>query len=106
MTLTVLFPWSSEARIIEFLIDSWHENSEQYFTSRQIADGSEVHPRTVRVTIWKLARLKIVQIYQFKSHVRARGEFTPSRISTKFRMQFNDLTKCLLKTHIAIINAN
>lgn len=106
MTLTELFPWSAEARMIEFLINSWHENSEDYFSGKQIADGSGVNPRTVRVTIWKLARLKIVQIYRFKSHVRARGEFTPSKVPIKFRMQLNELTVSLLRTHVSIANAN
>ncbi len=60
MKLIELFPWSAQARIINFLIDKRLEGHDYYFMMH-IAEGSKMNPRTVQGVIPQLLKLKIVE---------------------------------------------
>ncbi len=60
LKLIELFPWSAQARIINFLIDRRQEGHE-YFFMMNIAEGSKMNPRTIQTVMPQLVKLKIVQ---------------------------------------------
>ena len=56
--ITDLFPWSSQARVINYMI-SCHE-ADLWFNISNIAKGSKVHPRNLPKVITQLLDLDIV----------------------------------------------
>ena len=56
--ITDLFPWSSQARVINYMI-SCHE-ADLWFHVSNISEGSKVHPRNVPKVMIQLLDLGIV----------------------------------------------
>ena len=60
MKLIELFPWSAQARIIDFLIEKRMEGEDYYFAN-DIHKGGEISHRTVQTMMPQLIAMKIVE---------------------------------------------
>jgi hypothetical protein len=90
MKLIELFPWSAEARIINYFIDqSIQEDDNTWKTQKQIARGSTVHDRTLLSRVPKLIKMGILQ----KSYRRD----TAHRKQAMYRLASNPIVTTLFR---------
>ena len=103
LILNELFPWSSEARILQFLLNdkSLGEESDWQFTS-EISAGAKVHNRTVTIKIKKLMKLGFVDDHSsLDTFNRPRKSYrladTPQ---VEALSQLADFTEITFKSHL------
>lgn len=79
-----LFPWSAQARVISFLLNSAVEDPDRAYNRHELAEGSKIHNRTLNDVIKQLEEYHIVK----KIHVGQRDIF---------QLQTSTMTSALIR---------
>jgi len=97
MLITEVFPWSAEAKILNYLTDEWHKDPEKWHSMDEIHKGAGCHERSVQRLIYKLAKIHLVQIYRYRVNYGNRQTNITNFTRVRFRLKINDLSMALLR---------